>query len=134
MGLVELARQRVAGRPAASAEQLRKSRPLRNPLVQWTRLDDGSAALEAPLAEGSKGLMALIARWAKTPVTKKFELEPVGAFVWILCDGAHSFDGISRKLRDRYKMSRMEADAALSAFLQTLSQRRLISLRLGSDK
>ena len=134
MGLADLAKRRFGGRPAVSAERLRKAKPLRNPLVAWESLEDGTAALDAPLAQQGRGFMGMLARWMKAPATKKFELEPVGAFVWSLCDGAHTFDGISRKLRERYKMNRLEADAALSAFLQTLSQRRLVSLTTGNDK
>lgn len=59
---------------------------------------------------------------------KSFELEPVGALVWSLCDGRHTFESISQKLRDRYKMNRLEADAALSAFLKMLGQRGLITV------
>ncbi len=80
--------------------------------MTWEGLDDGTAALDAPLAQQGRGFAAMLARWMKAPTTKKFELEPVGAFVWSLCDGAHSFDAISRKLRERYKMNRLEADAA----------------------
>jgi hypothetical protein len=61
-------------------------------------------------------------------------LEPVGAFVWSLCDGKHTFEGISRKLREEFKLSRLESDASLSAFLQMLSQRKLITMMVAEKK
>jgi hypothetical protein len=52
----------------------------------------------------------------------------VGAFVWSLCDGEHSFAQIVQELRSEYKMNRLEAETALAAYLQTLGQRGLITL------
>lgn len=86
--------------------------------------------LEAPLAQQGKGVAAWIARRMRMPATKKFELEPVGAFLWELFDGNHTVETISRRLREAYKMNRLEADASLNAWLQMLSQRRLITLQV----
>jgi hypothetical protein len=128
MGLVELARRWVEPKPAPAPELLRKQRPLRNPIVVETHAPEGATYLTAPLEIQGRGYAAWLAKRMKAPDTKTFELEPVGAFVWSLCDGRHTFDAISRKLSAEYKMNRMEADAALGAFLQTLSQRGLITL------
>ncbi len=78
--------------------------------------------------------MGVLARWARMPDTKEFELESVGAFVWDLCDGQHTTESIARKLRDRYKMNRLEAETALGAYLETLSRRRLIVLAIPQSK
>ena len=66
----------------------------------------------------------------KVSDTKKFELEPVGAFCWQLFDGQNTVETISRKLREAYKMNRLEADASLNAFLQMLSAKSLITLQV----
>lgn len=99
-------------------------------MVTVTVQTDGVAILSAPLEKTASGLISWMAKRMGQPLTKSFELEPVGAFVWELCDGKNSVSQISLKLRERYKMTRVESDAALTAFLQTLSERRLVSLKV----
>jgi hypothetical protein len=90
--------------------------------------------LQAPMSPGGKGWLSTMAKATKMPDVRRFELEPVGAFVWRMCDGKHTFEGISRRLREEFKMKRVEADAALGAFLQMLSQRKLITLMVKGQK
>ena len=104
-----------------------KARPLRNERVR-SETFDGGVRLFAPLETQGTGLMGMIAKWSKLPDEKEFELEEVGAFVWEHCDGEHTTEGIARRLRERFKMNRLEAETALGAFLETLSGRRLIVL------
>ncbi|AIE87836.1 PqqD family protein [Fimbriimonas ginsengisoli] len=134
MGLVEVARQWIAPKPRISFEELSKAKPVRNPAVVETPGEEGVLLLQAPLMQQGRGFAGWMAKRMNAPDTKTFELEPVGAFVWTLCDGKHTVEAISRKLRDRYKMNRLEADAALNAFLQMLGQRRLITLTTGKKK
>jgi len=131
MGLVRVARQFFDRSGPSEPDALKRAKPLRNPDVLQDLADDGTVMLMAPLAQQGNGLAGFLARWMKAPDHKKFELEPVGAFVWNLCDGRHTFEGISKRLREEFKMNRIEADAALLAFLQMLSQRKLISLAPG---
>lgn len=133
MGLVDLIRERVQGPAPMSLETLRKARPIRNPEVEWEEAEDGSVLIQAPLEGQGRGFAAILAKRMKLPATKGFELEPIGGFVWLQCDGATSVETIGKRLRDRYKMNRVEADVALGAFLQTLSQRRLIALTVGKQ-
>lgn len=134
MGLVDLAKgffdRKVRIDPAA----LRKTKPTRNTFVKMEQLEDGSLVLQAPLSTQGRGIMGRIAKKAGKPDVKNFELEPVGAFVWNLCDGKHTFEGISKRLREEYKLNRLEADASLSAFLQMLSQRKLITMMVADKK
>lgn len=134
MGLADGLKSLIAPGPRLTQEELKGARPIQNPLVTEAPQDDGSILLTAPLILQGRGMMGWMAKRMKAPDTKTFELEPVGAFVWSLCDGRHTFDAISRKLRERYKMNRLEADAALTAFLQMLGQRRLITLKMGKTK
>lgn len=131
MGLVNLIRERIQGPAPLALDTLRKAKPLRHPQVSWEEKEDGSIHLTAPLESQGRGIAAILARRMNLPETKGFELEPVGAFVWTLCDGTHTVETIAKRLRERYKMNRVEADVALGAFLQTLSQRRLIVLTIG---
>lgn len=115
-------------RPQFKEQQLRKAKPLRNPVAEWEVHEDGSALISAPLAKTGKRFEKWIQKFAKRPATKTFELEPIGAFVWGMCDGKHTFETMARKLRERYKMNRTEAEAALQAFLLMLNQRGLITM------
>jgi hypothetical protein len=134
MGLADGVKSLIAPPPRLTQEQLKTAKPERSPEVTEERQADGTVLLTAPLILQGHGFMGWMAKRMKVPDQKSFELEPVGAFVWDLCDGNHTFDAISRKLRDRYKMNRLEADAALTAFLQMLGQRRLIALKMGKAK
>lgn len=126
--MVGVIRRLVEGKKGMAPDAVRKARPTRNPVVTWIEAPDGSAQLTAPLAATGKGFWAAMARKAGKPDEKTFELEPVGAFVWNLCDGKHSFETIARKLQGRFKMNRLEAETALLAFLQMLGRKRLITL------
>lgn len=134
MGLADGLKSLIAPAPRLTQEQLKKAKPERSPDVTSDPQPDGTVLLTAPLILQGRGFMGWMAKRMKAPDRKSFELEPVGAFVWDLCDGNHTFDAISRKLRERYKMNRLEADAALTAFLQMLGQRRLIALKMGKTK
>lgn len=132
MRLVELARKWVEPKNPVSADALRRAKPAKNPAVTEAPGEDGVILLTAPLVLQGKGYLGWMAKKMNAPDTKSFELEPVGAFVWSLCDGKHTFETISRKLQTQYKMNRLEADAALTAFLNMLGQRRLIILNPGT--
>lgn len=134
MELVRIAKKFVQGPSQVQPEHVRRSKPQRNPDVLQEPAEDGGILLTAPLLQQGSGFAGMMAKWMRAPDTKRFELEAVGAFVWNLCDGKHTFEGISNRLREEFKMNRIEADAALLAFLQMLGQRRLITLTLGKDK
>jgi hypothetical protein len=134
MGLVDLAKGIFDRRVKIDPSALRKAKPTRNTFVKFELLEDGTMILLAPLSSQGKGILGKIAQRAGKPDQKQFELEPVGAFVWSLCDGKHTFEGISRKLREEFKLSRLESDASLSAFLQMLSQRKLITMMVAEKK
>ncbi len=134
VGLADLVQRGLDRTPRLTPEEIQRAKPVRNPAVTEETLEDGTVLLRAPLAQQGRGIMATIARWAKAPDTKGFELESVGAFVWALCDGRNTVEAISKKLRAEYKMNRLEADASLNSFLQMLSQRRLITLMVGKRK
>ena len=134
MGLADVAKKFFDRRKSLSPEALQKSIPLRNPLVEVVSDDENGILLQQPLSPDGKGWMAYVARAKNIPAVKKVELEPVGAFIWRLCDGKHTFEGISRKLREEFKMKRVETDAALGAFLQMLAQRKLITLMVRGQK
>jgi hypothetical protein len=124
MGLVRLIQDKAKPN-SLRPEELKRSKPVRNPVAQSQELEDGSLAIEAPIEESSS-VMGVLARGMKLPAKRQFELDPMGRFVWDLCDGKTTFARIASKLRSQYKMNELEAETALTAYLQTLSKRRLI--------
>ena len=128
MGLADLSRKLFERQRPLSPADLKGAKPLRNPAVEEAKGADGELFLRAPLSSQGKGVLGSLAKAMKAPDTKTFELERVGSFVWSRCDGRHTFEGIVKELREEFKMSRVEAQASLEAFLQMLAQRRLITL------
>jgi hypothetical protein len=125
MGLDRLVKPILSGKPKLSAEQLRGARPVRNPEVTESVVDD-KLVLHG-VAVRRNFLEKLLIK-SDEQARKGYELEEVGSFVWACIDGKTSFEKISRELQKRYKMKRLEADASLEAFLKMLSDRGLITL------
>jgi len=84
--------------------------------------------LSVQLASQGTGILGVLAKWTKSPTEKSFELEEVGAFVWSCCDGRQTFETIAKKLREKFRMNRMESEVALADFLRMLGKRNLIAL------
>ena len=134
VGLAGLGKRFFARGTSIAPDVLRKAIPVRNAVVEVLSDDENGILLQHALRDDGKGWPALLARIMKAPAMKKVELEPIGAFVWRLCDGSHTFEGISSKLREQFRMKRVEADAALAAFLQMLAERKLITLMVKGQK
>lgn len=134
MGLAQFLKNTFDRRAPLETDTLRSAIPVRNPAASIVAEEDDIVIIEAPLRQTSTGLMKLLSKSPKAPEMKRFELESVGAYVWKMCDGKNTFEGISLKLRETYKMQRVEADAALAAFLQMLAQRKLITLMVKGQK
>ncbi|HJP84131.1 MAG TPA: PqqD family protein [Fimbriimonadaceae bacterium] len=134
MGLANLAKEIFERKKKLDASALKKSKPTRNPFVTSEQLEQGTILLHAPLSTQGRGIMGKLAQRAGKPSVKSFELEEVGAFVWNLCDGKNSFESIAKKLGSQFRLSRLESEASLTAFLQMLSQRKLITLMVASKK
>jgi len=134
MGLAQFLRNTFDRKPQLASDSLRTAIPIRNPDASIIAEEEDAVVIEAPLRQTSTGIIKLLAKSSKAPEMKRFEFESVGAYVWKLCDGINTFEGISKKLREKYKMQRVEADAALAAFLQMLAQRKLITLMVKGQK
>ncbi len=134
MGLAGFLKGFFDRKPQLAPDSLRASIPVRNPAASIVAEEEDLIVIEAPLRQTSTGIVKMLAKSSKAPEMKRFEFEAVGAFVWKLCDGINTFEGISKKLREKYKMQRVEADAALAAFLQMLAQRKLITLMVKGQK
>jgi hypothetical protein len=96
-------------------------------LIETTLTDrtDGGANLKIPLKN-----TGLARRFFKVPdgATKTFELDPIGLWVWQLCDGKNSVQQIIRKLARQYDLNLREAEVSTLSFLGTLVKKGLIGM------
>ncbi len=60
------------------------------------------------------------------PKSRVVALDDVGSFVWIMCDGHNSIDTIVRTLRNKYKLTRKEAETSLLAYFRKLGKRGML--------
>ena len=114
---------------APTRQDIRKSRPVRNANLNYGEREDGTVVLRVPL-EARGGVYRLLGKVTQSQADKEVELEEIGSFVWNLCDGKHSCEGIASKLKDKYKLTKPEAEASLISFLETLSRRGYVSLAM----
>ncbi len=53
-------------------------------------------------------------------------LNPIGSFIWHLCDGSRAVDELNAYLVTLYALAEAEAESAITCFLDELHQRQLI--------
>jgi len=120
--------------------------PFRNPLVEWDVVQPPESQ-EGESAERKKSkairlvslrvprrrdwLGKIMTRVVAGPAYKRVELDEIGSQVWELCDGERNVDGLTQEMVRRHKLSRLEAETSLTAFLRTLTRRGFIGLKQG---
>ena len=100
-------------------------RPVRNEAIQWQLSESGEATLGVPARKDRFG--KLLAFWFRLPETRTVQLDEVGTFVWSLCDGTQTVDGIIRKFCKHFSMNRREVEMSVTTFLQILAERNFIA-------
>jgi hypothetical protein len=116
----------VAKKPKMDKKDALAIRPLRNPVVKW-ELEDGDIVLHVPLRDDR--IARMVKRLMKNvPECRKIVLDEVGAAVWELCDGKHTINDLVLAISSNYKLTRREAEASVTMFLQTLAKKNLIGL------
>lgn len=112
-------------RPQLSREQVMRSRPVRNVLLQWTRGADGKVVITIPRRQDWVGRIANI--FFAIPKTRQLILDDeVGSTVWTICDGEHTISSIVDHLCKTYQLTRKEAEVSVTEFLRQLGRRRLV--------
>jgi len=61
-------------------------------------------------------------------MSKTFELDELGKFVWDACDGKTSVRQVIRRLARHYNLNEREAEVATVAFLKTLTSKGLVAI------
>lgn len=126
MGLVQLISRFRSNPPALALHQLQASR---NPVVEEIARGDGIVILSCPVSV-QKSAFGKLARKMGREDRKEYELEPIGAFVWNRIQGKVSAMSLVSALQREFKLSRIEAETSLAAFLQLLASRGLIRLEV----
>ena len=100
--------------------------PVRNQLVEWERKGK-EVVLTIPMRDG---MLAKIAKKVvrNLPDTRQIALDDVGSSVWELCNGERDINGLVQAVSSNYKLTRREAEASVTMFLQTLAKKNLIGL------
>ncbi len=106
--------------------------PVRHPLVTWESTGS-EVVLSIPLREDKvartiKKMITSLRMARELPESRQLALDEVGSFVWELCDGERNIDCLVQSLVRQYKLTRREAEASVTTFLQTLAKRNLIGL------
>ena len=117
--------------PRLSRDEAMSVMPVRNEAVKWSKAE-GEITLFVPLRKDK--IARAVERVMKLPDTKQVVLDEVGTTVWELCDGEHHIGSIVKEISSRYKLSRREAEASVSAFFKLLAQKNLIGLVQGGKQ
>jgi hypothetical protein len=115
---------------ALSRTQAMDCRPVRNPEVAEEAADGDGVRLAYPLR--SRPWASRLARWfgvEDSAVTKRLELDAMGAAVWRRIDGETPVRRIARHLAETYRLHPREAEVATAQFLRDLGRRGLIGLK-----
>ena len=99
-------------------------RPVRNDAIEWQSNDDGEALLTVPRRNDRVG--KLVGFCFRVPDAKAVQLDEVGTFVWQLCDGSSTVEGIVKQTCKEYKLNRREVEISVTTYLQMLSERNFI--------
>jgi hypothetical protein len=101
-----------------------KSRPVRNSLIKWEKSENGEISLIVP--QKNTLWVRIVSKIFMLPGSRVVALDEVGSFVWSMCDGHNSIDGIVKTLRNKYKLTRKEAETSLLAYFRKLGKRGML--------
>src|SRR3972149_5295557 len=111
--------------PQLTREQVMRSRPLRNSLLQWETSAEGKVVITIP--RRSDWLGRVVSAFFVVPKARQLVLDDeVGSTVWHICDGEHTIAGIVDHLCKQYKLTRKEAEVSVTEFLRQRGRRRLV--------
>ncbi|MCE5199657.1 MAG: PqqD family protein [Armatimonadota bacterium] len=116
----------VRKKPKIDRRQALAVIPVRNPVIKW-ECKGSEITLDVPLRDD--WLARLIKRLLpKMPGSRHIALDEVGSYVWEQCDGERNINSVVDSVSGNYKLTRREAEASVTMFLQTLAKKNLIGL------
>ncbi len=113
--------------------------PVRHPLVKWERNDAGEVILQVPMRDDRaarvvKAIIKAVRMAKELPECRQVGLDEVGSYVWELCDGKSDINAVVLGVSKEYKLTRREAEASVTMFLQMLAKKNLIGLMSAGGK
>jgi len=102
--------------------------PVPNPGIGVEEDDEGRVRLMVPQNIGHAARFVARILHLPTDLTKPVLLDEMGTFVWKACDGRRAVRDIIALFVERYRLSRREAELAVTTFLKQLARRRYIAL------
>jgi hypothetical protein len=104
--------------------------PVKNPLAQATRQEDGGLLLVYPMAlpHWVAAAARALGHRRQNAVSKKLQLDQLGAATWHLVDGRSSVRDIVARFAETYQLDNRESEIAVSQFLRELGKRGLIAI------
>lgn len=114
------AKERKPAKAAPTRRDLMALKPVRNPLLEWSE-EDGQIILTIRRSKDWKTRLVLI--FTQVPEVRRVVLDPIGAHVWRMSDGATTFETIARSLAKEFKLMPREAELSLQQFFKELGRR-----------
>jgi hypothetical protein len=114
-------------KPKLDRAQQLSARPMRLVEAEITPTDLGGAKLKVPVRPTR---VARVLLRSPGSMTRSFELDSVGLFVWNLCDGKTNVSQLVHKVSRHLKITPREAEVATLTFLTMLARKGLIGLEV----
>lgn len=115
-----------------SREDVLRSKPIRNPALEWERISEDEVRLKIPQRNDFMGKM--LCKVFHAPSYREIQLDEIGSEVWELCDGINSFEAIVSAICKKHKITRRECEVSIGTYLKTLGDKRLVGFQLGGRK
>jgi len=119
-------------RPVLDRQASLSARPLRNPLLEWERDEEGLVVVRVPRKD---------TRWVKAlskafyiPPGKTFSLDEPGSFVWELCDGKTDVRTIVRRFAEQFRLTRKEAEISTLQYFRLLAKKGFVGLAVEQQR
>jgi len=126
--------------PSLGRSDFLRLKPVRNPMVEWKRDEEGKVRITIPLKkpssqdEGRRPRRGgFFSRFFPEPKERRIQLDEIGSDVWELCDGERTVKDIVDHLCEKYKLLPREVEVPLNSYLNSLVKRGLIGFILPKD-
>jgi len=105
---------------------------VRNSIIKWELDQNDEASLVIP--QKGKLWVRIVSRIFMLPDKRVVALDEVGSFVWMQCDGNNSIDMIVRQLRNKYNLTRKEAETSLLMYMRQLGKRGFVGFAVPKEQ
>lgn len=99
--------------------------PKRNEKVKWTKSKEGNLTL---IINRQSWIDRLFQKLFKTPKQTTLDLDKIGSFVWLQCDGKQNIRQIAKKLERKFPKEAAPIYERLITFIRLLKKNGLISI------